>query len=182
MDNYVKWHENIYYDEIIKGSNLSEKQKKEISEHGSIIVSNWPKTIELEKGDVAIALRMGIDINTIRGPRWWNPFSRKVQVGNKVFDNIGKLNEHFLQGKADKINGEIVDRVGIRKRENIEKILIRSSTTRYKKLMKSLFGPKEAPNQEKSVEEQAWLIGKNGGDWNKANEIHVALKDKNWKY
>jgi len=181
MDNYVKWHENIYYDEIIKGSNLSEKQKKEISEHGSIIVSNWPKTIELEKGDVAIALRMGIDITTIRGPRWWNPFSRKVQVGNKVFDNIGKLNEHFLQGKADKINGEIVDRVGIRKREIIEKSSDPIIDDKIQKLMKSLFGPKEAPNQEKSVEDRLGLLGRLRGDWNKANEIHVALKDKNWK-
>lgn len=181
MDNYVKWHENIYYDEIIKGSNLSEKQKKEISEHGSIIVSSWPKTIELEKGDVAVALKMGIDINTIRGPRWWNPFSRKVQVGNKVFDNIGKLNEHFLQGKADKINGEIVDRVGVRKREIIEKSSDPIIDDKIQKLMKSLFGPKEAPNQEKSVEDRLGLLGRLRGDWNKANEIHVALKDKNWK-
>jgi hypothetical protein len=180
-ENYNKWIENIYYDEIIKGSNLSEKQKKEISEHGSIIVSSWPKTIELEKGDVAVALKMGIDINTIRGPRWWNPFSRKVQVGNKVFDNIGKLNEHFLQGKADKINGEIVDRVGIRKREIIEKSSDPIIDDKIQKLMKSLFGPKETPNQEKSVEDRLGLLGRLRGDWNKANEIHVALKDKNWK-
>jgi hypothetical protein len=181
MDNYVKWHENVYYDEVIKGSSLSEKQKKEISEHGSIIVSNWPKTIELEKGDVAIALKMGIDINTIKGPQWWNLFSKKVQVGDRVFDNIGKLNEYFVQGKVDKINGEIVNRVGVRKREIIEKSSDPIIDDKIQKLMKSLFGPKEASKQEKSVEDRLGLLGKLRGDWNKANEIHAALKDKNWK-
>jgi hypothetical protein len=181
MDNYVKWHENIYYDEVIKGSNLSEKQKEEISEHGSIIVSNWPKTIELEKGDVAIALKMGIDINTIKGPQWWNLFSKKIQVGDKVFDNIGKLNEHFVQGKVDKINGEIFNRVDARKREIIEKSSDPIIDNKIQKLTEVLFGSKKASKQEASVEDRLGLLGKLRSDWNKANEIHTALKDKNWK-
>jgi len=181
MDNYVKWHENIYYDEVIKGSNLSEKQKKEISEHGSIIVSSWPKTIELDKGDVAVALKMGIDINTIKGPQWWNLFSKKIQVGDKVFENIGKLNEHLVQGKADKINGEIANRVGVRKREIIEKSSDPIIDNKIQKLTEVLFGSKKASKQEASVEDRLGLLGKLRSDWNKANEIHTALKDKNWK-
>jgi len=145
-------------------------------------VSNWPKTIELEKGDVAVALKMGIDINTIKGPKWWNPFSKKIQVGDKVFDNIDKFNEYIAQGRSHElVDSDIIDRVRAAKWQIMEKSSDPIIDDKIQKLMKSLFGPKESPKQEKSVEDRLGLLGKLRGDWNKANEIHTALKDKNWK-
>jgi len=40
MDNYKKWHEGLYYNEVIKNSSLSPEQKQKLFKDGEIAVGN----------------------------------------------------------------------------------------------------------------------------------------------
>lgn len=185
MDNYKRWHENLYYDQAIKGSNLSQEQKEAILRNGSIIVSNWPKTIELEKEDVVVALKMGMDISQIKGDKWWNPFSRKIQAGDKIFDNVEQFNNYLKKGKAEKIDSEISERMQQRKQEIIEKSSGPIIDNKIRKIIEAISRSETAQSPkgiaEASAAERLKELGKIRSDWQKAREIHSALKDKNWK-
>jgi len=181
LDNYKKWHENIYCDEFIKNSSLSKKQKEDIAKNGSIIVSNWPKTIELNKNDIVIAMKMGINIKQIKSLNWWNPFSKKIKAGQKIFDDIDKFNEYLAENKIKEIDSDVEQRITARKNEIIAKNSDIIVANKIDKIIESLQKNDSKSEKLAPIEEKLTMLNKIGDSWNKANEIYRALKDKNWK-
>jgi len=181
MDNYKKWHENVFYNEVIKNSKMSDSQKETILKEGAVVVSNWPKTIELSRDDVAVAIEMKIDINQISGLSKWNPFSRKIRAGQKVFNNIEEFNNYLADGKKKLEAKDIQERINKRKSEIIEKNSGTIIDNKIGKLLEVL-SPKEKPEEKiLPVEERLGLLSTLRSKWNKANEIHSALKTGDYR-
>jgi len=183
MAGYREWHKNVYCSELIKNSSLSEKQKEDALRDGAIIVGGWPKTIELSRDDIVAAIKMGLDINQIRGIGW-HPFSKKIMAGEQTFDNIDKFNDFLEKGRED-FNKDIQERMNKRKNEIIDRGSADSIIdNRINKIMeffsskekKTLIEEKKETQAVLSIENKLHLLNEIKKNWGQAERIGKALK------
>jgi Trk K+ transport system NAD-binding subunit len=71
----------IYEAELIQNSKLSDRQKQELQETGSINVGGFFQDVKLERADVLVLLGMGLNPNDIKV----GLFSNKIKIGKKKF-------------------------------------------------------------------------------------------------
>ena len=109
---------NAKYNEILNNT-LSEKQKRELREEGSLVVSSWPATIEMNGEDLAVAAWMGLDINKIKQKGWLPMLSKKIKVGDKVFESIADFNEKLAEGKKKYIESQVRNKIEEQKKTTI---------------------------------------------------------------
>lgn len=122
MENYERTMRDRYLNEIILASNLSSEQKNGLIKEGEIIVSNWPSIIVLDKEELSVCIRMGIDVNKIKG----SLFSKKIKIIKKgapnEADNLNDF-EKILKASQEmaQINEEARQKIEQRKNEIIDK-------------------------------------------------------------
>ncbi len=96
------------YGDVILKSGLSSKQIEELNKNGSINISTWPKNIELSKEDIAAAVVMGINVNSIKGKGWFPWSSKKIMAGGRIIaEDINELDKKLKEGWEGNIKSTI---------------------------------------------------------------------------
>jgi len=192
MDGYKEWHKKNYCIEVVKNSSLSEEQKEDLLSDGFMVVSNWPKTIELTVEDVAVALKKGLDISQIKGKGRIPFVSKKIVADGRLFDSINDFNKFLAKESEALIDPEVQEKMEQRKKEIIEKGASDAIVDdKIKKAMDLLFKKENSPAKAEqknipekqtteteplSVTERLALLSDLRSSWKSAEKIDQALK------
>ncbi len=200
----VKYYESEY-NAIIDGSTLSKTQKEEfisLKPGEDVLVSSWPKSLYFTKAEAATLIKMGYDLNNIRGKGILPWLSKKfvTRDGKPVADNLEELKmkisesdarkeiDESVQKKVEKRRGEIIENSA-----EMEEIVNRKLEEILIGLSKQPMRPareKQVPSAEESVikvekkkekepkpDEVMMQLNNLRNLWNKAGKINRALID-----
>jgi len=141
------------YDTIIIGSKLTDEQKRAVIKQGEISIG---KRVILEKEDVAMCIRAGLDINNIK--RGFLGLSNKITVkhtdkaiGEQTFQDINSLNRFIAEKKREYIKEQAGTASAERKKMIIEQSIEQNVLdTKIKEIYNSF--PKISEGSKKTIE------------------------------